>query len=66
MGAIGTTQTVVPGARWDEQARVVDASGTSLQARIDSEFAKIVTPTRSEGWVCTVTIECGTIVCACE
>lgn len=33
---------------------------------VDTLFADLQTEARSSGWFCTVTIECGTVVCACQ
>ncbi|MFC4334628.1 hypothetical protein [Salininema proteolyticum] len=52
---------------WDVEARQTDGATPSLQAQIDVEFEKIASPyLGSSGWVCTLTIECGTVVCACQ
>ncbi|MDQ1287126.1 MAG: hypothetical protein QG622_691 [Actinomycetota bacterium] len=62
-----TMETIAAVPSWDVEARRTDGSGPSLQARIDADFEHIVTPyMRSSGWVCTLTIECGTRVCACR
>lgn len=58
--------TVVSPA-WDAEARATDGSTPSLQAQIDAEFERIVSPNMvSSGWLCTLTIECGTFICACQ
>lgn len=37
------------------------------QTQIDVAFDAITTPAyMSSGWVCSLTIECGTFVCACR
>lgn len=37
------------------------------QQEIDRAFDDIVTPAyASSGWVCSLTIECGTLICACR
>lgn len=33
---------------------------------VDAVFAELDSEARSSGWLCTVTIECGTIICACQ
>ncbi|GAA3674785.1 hypothetical protein GCM10022376_12710 [Yimella lutea] len=38
----------------------------SQQGAIDAAFDEFVAPSMSSGWVCTLTIECGTFVCACR
>lgn len=59
--------TMIVTSRWDVAARETDGSTPSLQAQIDAEFEKVVSPyMASSGWLCTVTIECGTFVCACQ
>jgi hypothetical protein len=63
-----TLENIAAAPTWDVAARQTDGSGPSLQARIDAEFEHLVTPymKKSSGWVCTLTIECGTLVCACR
>lgn len=53
--------------RWDMAARATDGSAPSVQAQIDAEFERVVSPyMASSGWLCTLTIECGTLICACR
>ncbi|WP_147392882.1 hypothetical protein [Actinomyces sp. 2119] len=67
MSNVLNQEITVVSPHWDMAARAADDSTPSLQAQIDEEFRKIVSPyLRSSGWVCTLTIECGTIVCACR
>ena len=64
---IATEQTTTLTSHWDVTARLTDGTTPSLQAQIDAEFEKAVSPYMdSSGWLCTITIECGTIVCACQ
>jgi hypothetical protein len=52
---------------WDVEARWIDGAGPSLQAQIEAEFERSVKPYMvSSGWICTLTIECGTVICACR
>ncbi|MGZ0067597.1 hypothetical protein [Microbacterium sp. Yaish 1] len=52
---------------WDMTARTTDGSTPSVQAQIDAEFERVVSPYMvSSGWLCTLTIECGTLICACR
>ncbi|MDC3955539.1 hypothetical protein [Polyangium jinanense] len=58
---------VAKSPRWDVEAQWDDKAGPSLQAQIDAEFEQSAKPyAGSSGWVCTLTIECGTLVCACR
>nr|WP_300146755.1 hypothetical protein [Propionicimonas sp.] len=37
------------------------------QDQIDRAFSDIMAPQMlSSGWICTLTIECGTFICACQ
>lgn len=37
------------------------------QEQVNRAFDEIVAPSySSSGWVCSLTIECGTVVCACR
>lgn len=47
----------------DQQTSVIPMD----QDQIDSAFSDIVMPQMlSSGWICTLTIECGTFICACR
>lgn len=60
-------EIMVVSPSWDTAARATDGKAPSLQAQIDAEFTRVVSPYMvSSGWLCTVTIECGTFVCACS
>ncbi|MGL5852164.1 MAG: hypothetical protein ACRCZD_15400 [Phycicoccus sp.] len=51
-------------AAWDVDTEV--STVPDDQTQIDSVFDEIMAPHMSSGWVCTLTIECGTLVCACQ
>lgn len=59
-------EMTVSSPSWDMAARATDGTTPSVQAQIDAEFERVVSPyMASSGWLCTLTIECGTFVCAC-
>lgn len=67
MNDILDQEITVVSPSWDTAARATDRSSPSLQAQIDAEFEQIVSPYMlSSGWICTLTIECGTFICACR
>lgn len=50
---------------WDVKSE--DTTVPSNAAEVEAAFSEIMTPVAlSSGWVCTLTIECGTFVCACR
>lgn len=62
-----TLDVASPEMLWDVNAREAQGAGPSYQAGIDAEFTEVMRPYMdSEGWVCSLTIECGTVVCACQ
>lgn len=67
MSEILDQELTVVSPSWDVAARAADGATPSLQAQIDAEFERIVSPyMASSGWFCTLTIECGTFICACR
>lgn len=49
----------------------VDAKDSAVRLdleTVDRAFDDVVAPMemRSSGWLCTLTIECGTFICACQ
>lgn len=49
---------------WDVDAE--KSTAPSQKEQIDAAFDDIMAPHMSSGWICTLTIECGTFVCACQ
>ncbi|MFT2691352.1 hypothetical protein [Clavibacter zhangzhiyongii] len=62
-----TAPPVMVSPRWDMLLDAVDETSPSVQTQIDAEFRRVVSPyMASSGWLCTLTIECGTFICACR
>lgn len=60
-------ETTVVSPTWDMAPRAVEGTSPSVQAQIDEAFERVVSPyMASSGWTCTLTIECGTMICACR
>ncbi|AND17581.1 hypothetical protein C5C18_08595 [Rathayibacter tritici] len=60
-------EATVVSPHWDLTARAGHGTSPSVQAQIDEAFERVVSPYMgSSGWMCTLTIECGTVVCACR
>lgn len=53
--------TVAP---WDVD--LVESVVPDQSEELDAAFEEILAPQMSSEWVCTLTIECGTLVCACR
>lgn len=51
---------------WDVTDEVSESWIPNDQAEIDATFNEILAPMMSSGWICTLTIECGTFICACR
>ncbi len=62
-----TETPVMVSPRWDMLLVAGEDTRPSVQTQIDAEFRRVVSPyMSSSGWLCTLTIECGTIICACR
>ena len=57
-----TKTTTRPAWEVNDVTSTVPDSAESL----DAAFSDLEVNAGSSGWVCTLTIECGTVVCACQ